>query len=626
MLVFVVWSAIALNAGAEHRAIPPVIIQTPKNMTVAPGSPFKLECKAEGAPAPKITITRLEEAEMDPVKSTGNGLDGELRPKEVIYMNEEVYALDEGWYRCVAANSQGVVFADAYLRIKDLCGDVTCTGGKTCVPDNEAATASCVCPECVDLTYDPMCGSDCVTHFNYCQLALKNCLHGTSYNRFLDSSFCPEFTPPEFVETPPKEIDVVEGKAFTLTCKAAPAGRSPGPQPIISWYLADYEFEAPSLYDENPTLYGPDYGQKLGDGETIELRATYDYEVFCVAHHCKDSGNKATDIVSHQVNVKTGPVECFNEWRGGPSCQVFGDPHIITFDDVVYEFEGHCEYVLAKDCDKWTIHGDFEACSTHGRGACLSSLVFNYNEEITIELQRGMVVKIDGKDVEIEGLQTLTTQTKEKIFIFIEGDWVVIKFNIGMDSHNELRWDGLMSAQILLGSNYPIVGGLCGNANNDTTDDFMMRRTTKVVSNTARFGDSWRVDSENLCSKSSDLPKWKWRREFADRKGEAISTCDKMFESPQLANCANGYSGLSQVDSKAYKDACVTDFMRSDFNVDEVSGLNMACVAASNYAVRCDNLGNKVHLWREQTGCAGKEEELIEYKQFIRKFKSKSEF
>ena len=40
--------------------------------------------------------------------------------------------------------------------------------------------------------YEPLCGSDCATYFNYCELQNKNCQQGTNYYKFSDN-FCPLF-------------------------------------------------------------------------------------------------------------------------------------------------------------------------------------------------------------------------------------------------------------------------------------------------------------------------------------------------------------------------------------------------------------------------------------------------
>ena len=31
-------------------------------------------------------------------------------------------------------------------------------------------------------------------------------------------------------------------------------------------------------------------------------------------------------------------------------CQIWGDPHYMTFDEVKYNFQGDCDYTLVRDC------------------------------------------------------------------------------------------------------------------------------------------------------------------------------------------------------------------------------------------------------------------------------------
>ena len=37
-------------------------------------------------------------------------------------------------------------------------------------------------------------------------------------------------------------------------------------------------------------------------------------------------------------------------------CQVWGDPHYVTFDKKKYNFQGDCDYTLVKDCLNNTFH------------------------------------------------------------------------------------------------------------------------------------------------------------------------------------------------------------------------------------------------------------------------------
>lgn len=600
-----------------NDASPPVIIQGPKNLTVAPGYAYQLECKAEGAPTPKLTITRREEASLKKSRSKGSDMEVQMSAAHVIHKNERVQLGDEGWYRCVASNSRGAVYSDAYLRVYDLCGDITCTGGKVCVPNNEEGTASCLCPECIDMTFAPTCGSDCVTHFNPCQLEYKNCLYGTEYTRFLEGNFCPKFDPPVISLPPPSEVDVIEGKKFALTCKASPSGDSPGPTPIISWYRAEM-VPTEDPMDMAPTELMPDYnGGKLGDGEVIKLRSDEDMALYCVAHQCKHGQNVPIDVVSNKVRVFVAPPQ-LNLWMGGPSCQIFGDPHVITFDKASYDFEGQCEYVLSMDCGrKWSIYGGFEPCSTHGRGSCLSSVTLNFNKDIRIELMRGLVINNAGERIVLALSEAKHIIGKDGTGIYVKnfGEWLVVKFNNGY----ELRWDGLMSAQVLLGKDFSTTCGLCGNANGDAEDDFRIRRSDEVTKNVAKFGDSWKIDRRNKCILTSTMSEWEWDKEFGDKRDEAEQVCARMFESPQLSTCGNGWEKdfPDRVNPAPYRKACIADYMRSDFMPDGMTGQNVACIAAFNYAERCGNVGTKNHLWREQTGCAGEDEELMEYLSFV---------
>ena len=47
----------------------------------------------------------------------------------------------------------------------------------------------------------------------------------------------------------------------------------------------------------------------------------------------------------------------------GTPCQVFGDPHIVTYDNKLYDYMGDCNYVLSMDCDwgEWVVYGEWDS-------------------------------------------------------------------------------------------------------------------------------------------------------------------------------------------------------------------------------------------------------------------------
>ena len=62
-------------------------------------------------------------------------------------------------------------------------------------------------------------------------------------------------------------------------------------------------------------------------------------------------------------------------------CTVFGDPHYKTFDGLIYNFQGLCNYVLARDCGK---SKDF---SVHVRNDARRTNSFAWTKSVTVRLK-----------------------------------------------------------------------------------------------------------------------------------------------------------------------------------------------------------------------------------------------
>jgi len=233
-----------------------------------------------------------------------------------------------------------------------------------------------------------------------------------------------------------------------------------------------------------------------------------------------------------------------------------------------------------------------------------------------IEMQRGWVVNNNGVRVNFKQDQYLPIMGENgvQVGLLFDGEWVQISFN----QDYQIRWDGLMSAQILTGQPSPSTCGLCGNSNDDPTDDFTARSGmggTGEVTSLDVFGDSWKVDRYNQCPDMAGSFKWDWESEYAWKRADAESVCSEVFNTPQFDTCGTVIpGGMPHINSAPYQEACIMDYMRSEFFRGEY---RIECNAAASYAERCGNKGHKIHQWRKQSGCAGEYLDFLKFQNFV---------
>jgi hypothetical protein len=174
-----------------------------------------------------------------------------------------------------------------------------------------------------------------------------------------------------------------------------------------------------------------------------------------------------------------------------------GDPHLRTFDGLLYDFQAAGEFTAARDqTGGYTIQVRQQPLSGSRYVAINTAIAFKINGD-TVEIRAGqpMVLLVNGKK------QTLADKTLSK------GGQV----NIDQEGTVILTWKDGSKAFVRSVGNYGLalsaqlsddlagkVDGLLGNADGEPKNDLHLRNSTKTVQEIhkdlyPKFADSWRI-------------------------------------------------------------------------------------------------------------------------------------
>ncbi|XP_060109795.1 von Willebrand factor [Heteronotia binoei] len=170
-------------------------------------------------------------------------------------------------------------------------------------------------------------------------------------------------------------------------------------------------------------------------------------------------------------------------------CSLFGDDHIKTFDESLYDFAGDCSYLLAGDCHKrsFSLLGDYQ----NGRRNSLSLYLGEYFD---VHLSLDGTVTQGGKRISIP-------YASNGVFIEIEVGY----YKMSSEEHGFVaKVDVSGNIQITLADkHYNRTCGLCGNFNRFAEDDFMTQEGT-LEENSYNFANSWAMRrGEERCQRAT---------------------------------------------------------------------------------------------------------------------------
>ncbi|XP_036978240.1 mucin-19 isoform X3 [Acanthopagrus latus] len=252
-----------------------------------------------------------------------------------------------------------------------------------------------------------------------------------------------------------------------------------------------------------------------------------------------------------------------------PARCIIEGQHVTTFDGKEYVLPGKCTYVALQGFN-WTIKIEFSE-----KAPSLKTVAFHlFQEKYT--LSQG-VVKIGEEEI-------TELHKSDNVLVFWQSS-MYVQFHTSFGMKIEVQMSPEIQLYITPPANHTgMISGLCGNSNNDTTDDFTT--TSGIIENSAQpFAQSWSVgdcavDIPDTCiNKDNEL--------FADEKCSVLNNPDGIF-----AVC-HGH-----IPTDYYHRACILRTCNCGSSLQQC-----LCVALSSYAKACASLGVVVGDWRKATNC-----------------------
>ncbi|KAK2178861.1 hypothetical protein NP493_524g02010 [Ridgeia piscesae] len=262
-------------------------------------------------------------------------------------------------------------------------------------------------------------------------------------------------------------------------------------------------------------------------------------------------------------------------------CAVFGDPHYRSFDGRIFNFQGTCSYVLAETC----IERNF---SVRVRNDARLSNGFAWTKSVRVNIGRAKIYLLQKRLVKVNRKRVLLPFERKGLFVLMQGSHsVILKTTFGV----KIIWDGDSYLEVIVPPAFKNkMCGLCGNYNNDESDDFL-GRDGRSYFDSEDFGRTWRVGPRSRCrrKKTGRLPDSPCTRSKSRRR-RARQAC-RVLHQKAFAHCHD------KVDVEPYYRSCITDMC------DCPRWKRCSCESLTAYSRQCHRVGIDVR-WRQLGHCS----------------------
>ena len=202
-----------------------------------------------------------------------------------------------------------------------------------------------------------------------------------------------------------------------------------------------------------------------------------------------DSFNEINTIIDQ---VAGSACKNTKECDYSETCKIYGDPHFLTFDGTLHHFQGEGYFDYVKSCiDEnglipFTISARQEKCRNDF--TCITEVIVNIDNVLISYGSDGNAIFKDSNS-DARGSYTFTDANSGEIgsYIVSEKQFSVLFDYNGLTAKLKFyyynKWLKIETTDCLFGSDLNLCG-LCGNINNDDSDDFIRCDNLEQVNNT----------------------------------------------------------------------------------------------------------------------------------------------